>query len=97
VIPPRASCIPSRSSSPRHGRNRRREPTATALYPIAQHHLEDFLSVAADADFADFRDQCVPAWAEDDFRAYLRCGILAHGFARARCGDGAAVNYRARR
>jgi hypothetical protein len=36
-----------------------------------------------------------PGWAEDDFRAYpgsspgqaLRCGILAHGFARARCGE----------
>ena len=27
----------------------------------------------------------VPPWVERDFRAYLRCGILAHGFARARC------------
>ena len=27
----------------------------------------------------------VPAGVERDFRAYLRCGILAHGFARARC------------
>ena len=27
----------------------------------------------------------VPAWVERDFRAYLRCGILAHGFGRARC------------
>ncbi len=27
----------------------------------------------------------VPSWVERDFRAYLRCGILAHGFARARC------------
>ena len=26
-------------------------------------------------------------WVERDFRAYLTCGILAHGFARARCGD----------
>jgi hypothetical protein len=29
----------------------------------------------------------VPPRVEDDFRAYLACGILAHGFARARCGD----------
>jgi len=29
----------------------------------------------------------LPAWVERDFRAYLRCGILAHGFARARCED----------
>ena len=27
----------------------------------------------------------VPSWVERDFQAYLRCGILAHGFARARC------------
>lgn len=26
-------------------------------------------------------------WIEEDFRAYLRCGILAHGFARVRCDD----------
>ena len=27
----------------------------------------------------------VPSWVERDFRGYLRCGILAHGIARARC------------
>lgn len=27
----------------------------------------------------------VPAHVEAQFRAYLRCGVLAHGFARARC------------
>ena len=27
-----------------------------------------------------------PSWVERDFRVYLRCGILAHGFARARGG-----------
>jgi hypothetical protein len=32
----------------------------------------------------------VPGWVEDDFRAYLRCGILAHGFARVRCDACAA-------
>ena len=29
----------------------------------------------------------LPEWVERDFRGYLECGILAHGFARARCGD----------
>ena len=28
-----------------------------------------------------------PAWVERSLRAYLRCGILAHGFARAQCVD----------
>ena len=29
----------------------------------------------------------VPRWLERGFRSYLRCGILAHGFARVRCTD----------
>ena len=29
----------------------------------------------------------VSRWGEHDFRRYLRCGILAHGFARVRCTD----------
>ena len=29
----------------------------------------------------------MPEWVERDFRGYLECGILAHGFARARCED----------
>ena len=30
---------------------------------------------------------CAPAAIEREFRRYLACGILAHGFARARCAD----------
>ena len=66
---------------------RRRNPTATSLYPIVQHHLETFL---ADAAEADPRGEGMPGWVERDFRAYLRCGILAHGFARIRCDACAA-------
>ncbi len=61
---------------------RRRRPTQTPLYPLVQHHLETFLTEAAEADPMG---GSVPSWVERDFRAYLRCGILAHGFARARC------------
>ena len=61
---------------------RRRRPTQTPLYPLVQHHLETFLAQAAEADPLGGG---VPSWVERDFRAYLRCGILAHGFARARC------------
>ncbi|CAN5621925.1 hypothetical protein BH23GEM9_BH23GEM9_26830 [soil metagenome] len=61
---------------------RRRDPTATPLYPLVQHHVETFL---ADAPAADPDGEAVPQWVEDDFRAYLRCGIVAHGFARIRC------------
>ncbi|MCG6955013.1 MAG: transposase zinc-binding domain-containing protein, partial [Gemmatimonadetes bacterium] len=63
---------------------RPRQPTATPLYPVVQHHLETFVAQAAESDPLGYG---VPAWVEKDFRAYLRCGILAHGFARARCDD----------
>jgi hypothetical protein len=66
---------------------RRRDPTATSLYPLVQHHLETFL---ADAVAADPDGEGIPQWVADDFRAYLRCGILAHGFARIRCDACAA-------
>ena len=61
---------------------RRRRPTQTPLYPLVQQHLETFLAQAAEGDPMG---DGVPSWVERDFRAYLRCGILAHGFARARC------------
>ena len=61
---------------------RPRHPTNTPLYPVVQHHLETFLATAEDEDPTGWG---VPSWVERDFRAYLRCGILAHGFARARC------------
>jgi len=38
-----------------------------------------------EAATSDPRGKGVPGWVERDFRAYLRCGILAHGFARIRC------------
>jgi hypothetical protein len=63
---------------------RPRRPTETPLYPVVQHHLETFLAQAQDTDPMGWG---VPAWVERDFRGYLRCGILAHGFARLRCGD----------
>ena len=64
---------------------RPRRPTTTPLYPVVQHHLETFL--AAQATERDPMGYGVPSWVEKDLRAYLRCGILAHGFARVRCED----------
>ena len=52
---------------------------------MVQHHLETFL--AAQATERDPMGYGVPSWVEKDLRAYLRCGILAHGFARVRCED----------
>jgi hypothetical protein len=63
---------------------RPRRPTQTALYQVVQRHLETFLAQASSADPMGYG---LPEWVERDFRCYLECGILAHGFARARCED----------
>ena len=54
------------------------------LYRCVQAHLETWL-----AQCRDGRDDAwsVPEYAEREFRRYLECGILAHGFTRARCGQ----------
>ena len=58
---------------------RPRQPTATPLYPIVQHHPETFMVRASEEDPLG---DGLPGWVEEEFRAYLRCGILAHGSAR---------------
>ncbi len=55
-----------------------------ALYQVVQHHLETFLARASADDPMGYG---LPEWVERDFRGYLECGILAYGFARARCED----------
>ena len=75
-------CTPDWPSS-RHV-YRPRRPTTTPLYPVVQHHLETFLAQATESDPMGYG---VPSWVEKDLRAYLRCGVLAHGFARVRCED----------
>ena len=47
-----------------------------------QTHLATWLALQVDGDGAS-----APAVTEREFRRYLECGILAHGFARARCAD----------
>jgi hypothetical protein len=49
---------------------------------VVQGHLETWLAGCRLADEAGFP---VAGYIEQDFRKYLECGILAHGFARARC------------
>jgi hypothetical protein len=54
------------------------------VYQIVQNHLETWLEMARAGDGGG---ESVPAYIEHDFRQYLSCGILANGFARARCVD----------
>ena len=60
----------------------RRQPERTLLYRVVQAHLATWL-----AQHDDGYGGRAPALAEREFRCYLECGILAHGFARARCPD----------
>ncbi|TVR62586.1 MAG: hypothetical protein EA422_11025 [Gemmatimonadales bacterium] len=79
-------CSASRAAStyrPAGAVYRARRPTERSPL-VVQHHLETFLAEAQEADSMGWG---VPAWVERDFRSYLRCGILAHGFARIRCSD----------
>ena len=60
----------------------RRQPDHTLLYRVVQDHLATWLALHDDGYGGH-----APALTEREFRRYLDCGILAHGFARARCPD----------
>ena len=59
----------------------RRRPELTPCYRILQDELELFI--------ADRRAEGrpLPDYVLEEFDAYLKCGILAHGFLRLKCGD----------
>ncbi len=58
----------------------RRLPEQSILYGVVQQELDTFLARAR------ARERPVPRFVEREFREYLRCGILAYGFARVHCG-----------
>ena len=53
----------------------------TVLHGVVQEHLETFLAAAA----ARTDGVGLPHFIEREFRAFLRCGLLVHGFLRVRC------------
>ncbi len=52
------------------------------LYGIVRDHLETFLSRAGETGGDGY-----PRFVEHEFRRYLECGLLCHGFARLRCAE----------
>jgi hypothetical protein len=56
-----------------------RSPDQTLLHRIVREQLETFLAHTRS------RDQPAPRFVEQEFRAYLRCGVLSHGFLRVHC------------
>jgi hypothetical protein len=70
----------------------RRDPGSGVLYEVLASHLETFLARSVD----DPATPGLPRHVRRELRAYLRCGILAHGFARFhcfRCGTDALVAF----
>lgn len=59
---------------------RPRRPEDTVLHRVVRRHLETFIAHAAEA-----YDSPLPKYVRDELRAYVKCGIFAHGFLRARC------------
>jgi hypothetical protein len=55
----------------------RHRPEETVLYGVVQSELESFL--------ARVRDRPLPRFVVREFRGFLECGILAHGFLRVHC------------
>ena len=51
----------------------------TPLYQIINRHLESFIAARS----AEARP--LPEYVYDEFRAFLKCGILDHGFIRLKC------------
>jgi len=56
-----------------------RSPDQTLLHRTIREQLEPFLARARN------REQPAPRFVEQELRAFLRCGILAHGFLRLHC------------
>lgn len=65
-------------------RYQRREPEHTPLHRAVREHLATFLRDAAERSPSGLG---LPGYVREEFQRYLRCGILAHGFARVHCGE----------
>ena len=76
-----AECRAGESAAARY---RPRRPSQSVLYRCVQQHLETWLAQCREGHDDDAP---VPPYVEREFRRYLDCGILARGFARARCGQ----------
>jgi hypothetical protein len=65
-----------------------RHPERTLLYQRVAEHYETWLDLASAGQYDGLGDNHTPKpYVGKAFAKYLECGIFAHGFARARCGD----------
>jgi hypothetical protein len=66
----------AQAAAPRYARH---VPERTLLYALVQAHYPDFLARL------EAEDRSLPAYVREEFDAYLRCGVLEHGFLRVVC------------
>jgi ribosomal protein S27E len=63
------------------GRYARHRPEQTLLYQVITQHYPAFLArLTAEG-------RTLPRYVQGEFEAYLKCGLLEHGFMRVRCTD----------
>jgi hypothetical protein len=60
---------------------RRRAPEHTVLHELVTRYAQTMIAELRDGDGCG-----LPRYVERELAAYVRCGQLAHGFARVRCG-----------
>lgn len=76
------AAAPHASASPAQIHYERHRPETTVLYRILQENVESFyLQVDEETGHA------LPEFVTKEFDRYLACGILAHGFLRAKCDE----------
>ena len=59
----------------------RRRPEKTVLYQVVQRHYPTLVRIC------EQEGRPLPDFVVQEFEKFLRCGILAHGFARVHCCD----------
>ena len=57
----------------------RHRPETTLLYQVIREYWPEFQAELAS------QNKYLPAYVVQEFEAYLKCGILEHGFLRVRC------------
>jgi hypothetical protein len=59
----------------------RRRPELTALHQVVRQNYKSFGALV------EASGRTLPKHVTAEFEEYLKCGILAHGFLRLKCGD----------
>jgi len=60
-----------------------RDTKHSVLHAVIREHLEPFLREGSDRGDGSG----LPRFVGQEFREFLTCGVLAHGFTRLRCAD----------